>query len=119
LPFLGPVGAVRVGCVDGELVVNPTLPESEESSSVDLIVGGTKEGLTMVEAGAEEIPEDVLLEALDLAHAEITKLCEAQESLQRQIGKGKWLDPQVTQELEAQHGEEIRGRIAADGLREV
>src|SRR5438067_3036114 len=119
LPFIGPVGAVRIGQIDGQLVVNPSLPEIEESATLDLIVVGTKEGLTMVEAGADEIPEDTLLEGLELAHAEITKLCEAQEDLQRQIGKAKWLDPQVTQDLEARHGEEIGRRIAAEGLREV
>jgi polyribonucleotide nucleotidyltransferase len=118
LPFLGPVGAVRIGRIQGELVVNPTLPDVEEST-LDLIVVGTKEGLTMVEAGADEVPEDTLLQALELAHSEIVKLCEAQEELRRQVGKPKWLDPAVTDELEAQHGEEIRRRIAADGLREV
>src|ERR671933_635222 len=63
LPFLGPVGAVRIGRIDGELVVNPTLPDLEEST-LDLIVVGTKEGLTMVEAGADEVPEDMLGEEL-------------------------------------------------------
>src|SRR5437763_1686332 len=67
LPFLGPVGAVRIGMIDGELVVNPTLPEVEEQTELDLIVVGTLEGLTMVEAGANEVPEDKLLEALDVA----------------------------------------------------
>src|SRR5205807_38242 len=118
LPFIGPVGAVRIGRIDGELVVNPTLPDLEESA-LDLIVVGTKEGLTMVEAGADEVPEDTLLEALELAHGEIVKLCEAQEELRRQIGKPKWLDPSLTDELEAQHGEELRRRIASDGLREA
>ena len=66
----------------------------------------------MVEAGADEVPEDVLLEALDLAHAEIRKLCEAQEELREKAGKPKWLDPELTQELESSHGEEIRERIA-------
>src|SRR5438876_7542956 len=78
LPFLGPVGAVRVGRIDGRLVVNPTLQEAEEESELDLIVVGTKEGLTMVEAGASQIPEETILEALELAHGEIVKLCEAQ-----------------------------------------
>src|SRR5437588_2109273 len=78
LPFLGPVGAVRVGLIDGDLIINPTLPEVEESA-LDLIVVGTKEGLTMVEAGADEIPEDTLLEALELAHTEIVEPCEARE----------------------------------------
>ena len=56
----------------------------------------------MIEAGAQEIPEDVLLEAFELAHREIIRLCEAQEDLRSQIGKPKYLDPEVTQELEQQ-----------------
>ncbi len=84
LPFLGPIGAVRIGRIDGRLVVNPTLQEAEEESTLDLIVVGTKDGLTMVEAGADEVPEETLLEALDLAQAEIRKLCEAQEELREQ-----------------------------------
>jgi polyribonucleotide nucleotidyltransferase len=117
LPFIGPVGAVRIGLVGGELVVNPTLPELEEGAALDLIVVGTKEGLTMVEAGADQVPEDRLLEALELAHAEIKQLCEAQEELARQVGKAKWLDSSVTEELEGQHGETVRERIDGEGLR--
>src|SRR2546423_11400163 len=90
MPFMGPVGAVRVGIVDGELAVNPTLQEAAETD-LDLIVVGTAEGLTMVEAGAAEVPEDRLLEALDLAHSEIKKLCAAQEELRSQAGKPKGL----------------------------
>src|ERR1043166_5437686 len=116
LPFLGPVGAVRSGRVDGQLVVNPTLPVVEEESTLDLIVVGTKEALTMIEAGADEIPEDELLEALDLAHEEIRKLCEAQEDLQRQVGTPKWLDDSITEELTREHGDAIRERISAEGL---
>ena len=56
MPFLGPIGAVRIGLIDGELVVNPTLPEIEENDGLDLIVVGTKDGLTMVEAGATRCP---------------------------------------------------------------
>ena len=118
LPFLGPVGAVRIGMLDGELVVNPSLPDIE-SSELDLIVVGTKEGLTMVEAGANEVPEDKLLEAFDLAHAEIKKLCELQEELRRRVGKPKWLDSELTEELDASHGERISSAIAANGLREA
>ncbi|MGH3081461.1 MAG: polyribonucleotide nucleotidyltransferase [Gaiellaceae bacterium] len=119
LPFIGPVGAVRVGQIDGEFVINPTLQESEEQSTLDLIVVGTKEGLTMVEAGADEIPEDTLLEALEQAHAEIIRICEAQEQLREQVGKAKWLDPDLTEELHGRHGSRIRERIMADGLREA
>src|SRR5436190_17665250 len=118
LPFLGPVGAVRVGLIDGELVVNPTLPEIASETRLDLIVVGTKEALTMVEAGADEIPEETLLEALELAHGEIVKLCEAQEELAERAGKAKWLDLGFVAELEAKHAGRIRERIATDGLRE-
>src|SRR5205823_13722245 len=112
LPFLWPIGAVRVGMIDGELVINPTLDQIEENTELDLIVVGTKEALTMVEAGANEVPEDTLLEALERAHAEIQVLCEAQEDLQRQSGKAKWLDHTLTDELLADHGDRIRARIS-------
>jgi polyribonucleotide nucleotidyltransferase len=118
LPFMGPVGAVRIGLIDGEFVINPTLPQLEEDSSLDLVVVGTKEGLTMVEAGGDEIPEERLLEALELAHGEIRKLCEVQEDLQRQAGKPKWLDADVDVEIQG-HAERIRERIASEGLREA
>ena len=111
LPFIGPVGAVRIGLIDGELVVNPTLVQIEEETTLDLIVVGTKEGLTMVEAGADEVPETTLLEALDLAHREIIKLCEIQEELREQAGKAKWLDYDLTAELEQQVTPQIRERI--------
>jgi polyribonucleotide nucleotidyltransferase len=119
LPFLGPVGAVRIGLIDGELVVNPTLPESEEHSTLDLIVVGTREALTMVEAGAGEIPEATILEAFELAHREIGRLCDAQDELRAQSGKAKWLDPQLTEEFRQQYGPRIREQIAAHGLREA
>ena len=104
--------------LDGELVVNPSLPDIE-TSELDLIVVGTKEGLTMVEAGANEVPEDTLLEAFDLAHAEIKKLCEVAGGAPPPGGKPKWLDSELTDELETSHGERIFARIAAEGLREA
>jgi polyribonucleotide nucleotidyltransferase len=120
LPFLGPVGAVRIGRLDGELVVNPPLPAVEEGdSSLDLIVVGSPEALTMVEAGADEIPEETILEAFEIAHAEILKICDAQEELRRQVGKEKWLDPELTEQLEREHGSRIAERIASEGLREA
>jgi polyribonucleotide nucleotidyltransferase len=120
LPFFGPVGAVRVGLIDGELVINPTLAEVEEgTSTLDLIVVGTADALTMVEAGAGEIPEEKLLEGLALAHEEVKKLCQVQEELREQVGKAKWLDEELTQELESAHSEKIRERIKTAGLREA
>jgi len=119
LPFIGPVGAVRIAQIDGEFVVNPTLNEIEDESTLDLIVVGTKEGLTMVEAGADEIPEELLLDALEMAHEEIVKLCEAQEELAQQAGKAKWLDSSLTAELQGDHGDAIRERIRTQGLREA
>jgi polyribonucleotide nucleotidyltransferase len=119
LPFFGPVGAVRIGRIDGTLVLNPTLQDIANESSLDLIVVGTMDGLTMVEAGAQEIPEDVLLEALELAHGEIKKLCQVQLDLAADVGKPKWLDVSLTEELKGSHGDRIRAAIAEHGLREA
>jgi polyribonucleotide nucleotidyltransferase len=119
LPFLGPVGAVRIGLIDDEFVINPTLQESEEDSTLDLIVVATRESITMVEAGAGEIHEDRLLEALDLAQQEIAKLCQAQEDLRRQVGKAKWLDDELTEEIQSRHGARIADAISSEGLREA
>jgi polyribonucleotide nucleotidyltransferase len=119
LPFLGPVGAVRIGQIDGQLVLNPTLRESEDDSDLDLIVVGTKEGLTMVEAGASEVPEERILEALEIAQVEIVKLCEAQEELRRQAGKPKWLDLDLVAEFERDQAHGIWERIQQVGIREA
>jgi len=116
LPFLGPVGAVRIGMIDGELTINPTLKEAEEDSTLDLIVVGTRDGLTMVEAGAEEVPEATLLDALARAHEEIKKLCEAQEELRSRVGKPKWIDSELSGELERDQGHTIWERIQSEGL---
>jgi len=119
MPFLGPVGAVRIGLnEDGDLTVNPTLQEQQESP-LDLLVVGTKDGLTMVECGANEVPEGRLLEAFELAHSEIRKLCEAQEDLARQAGKPKWLDLELVAEIERDHGHSVWERIQQVGLKEA
>ncbi len=73
----------------------------------------------MVEAGADEIPEELLLDALEKAHTEIVKICEVQEELAEQAGKSKWLDATLTEEIERDHGDAIRGRISTAGLREA
>jgi len=106
IPFNGPLGAVRVALVDGELVVNPPL-EDAMVSDLDLVVSGSPEAIVMVECGAREVSEEIILTALELAHAEIRKLCEAQLELQRAAGKQKWpyepltIDPQVLGEVRA------------------
>ena len=101
LPFLGPVGAVRVARIDGELVVNPTLQEADEDSDLDLIVVGTRDALTMIEAGADQVPEDTMLLAFELAHTEIKRICDVIDDLREQVGKPKWVDPALTAELES------------------
>jgi polyribonucleotide nucleotidyltransferase len=119
LPFLGPVGAVRIGRLDGELVVNPTLQQNWEETSLDLIVVGTKEALTMIECGADEVPEETLLQAFELAHENIRRLCEAQEELARQAGKPKWFDVELAAEIERDHGHTVWEAIQQHGLKEA
>ncbi|MDQ3671459.1 MAG: polyribonucleotide nucleotidyltransferase, partial [Actinomycetota bacterium] len=118
LPFLGPLAAVRIGRIDDEFVINPSL-EALEESTLDLIVVGTRDALTMVEAGADQVPEETILEALELAHDEIRKICDALEDLRSQVGKPKWVDTELTAELEATHGPAISAAIAEHGLREA
>ena len=88
IPFGGPVGAVRVGFVDGKLVVNPTIQEME-ISTLDLRVAGTKEALLMVEAGATEVTEVLMAEALQLAHESIQPIIETQLRMAAEVGKAK------------------------------
>ena len=114
LPFMGPVGAVRVGRIDGQLVLNPTLPELKEST-LDLIVCGTPEAITMVEAGAEEIAEDTLVEALELAHGAIKQLCQRRSSWPSKAGKPKWVDGAVTEPLRGRHAGDARRRRSPSG----
>ena len=115
LPFMGPVGAVRIGRLDGELVVNPNMPQTKESD-LDLIVCGTPEAITMVEAGAQEVSEDVLIEALELAHREIKRLCQAQIDLAERCGSPKWVDGAVTESLRNSHAAALQSAIAERGL---
>ena len=88
IPWAGPIGAVRIGYVNGQLVVNPSFSEMEESK-LDLIVAGTKQAVAMVECGAKEVSEQVMVEALDLAHRAIQPIIEIQEEMAREIGKAK------------------------------
>src|ERR1700736_1381352 len=81
IPMATPVGSVRIGKVDGNFVINPEEPALVEGSDLDLIVAGTEDAILMVEAGANEIPEAEILDALDIAHGEIKKLCQLQREL--------------------------------------
>ncbi len=85
LPFLMPVAGVQIGRVNGEFIVNPSASEMAESD-LDLVVAGTKEAINMVEAGAKEVSEEVILEAMLLAADEIKKLCLFQEEIQKEAG---------------------------------
>ncbi|MGB9866905.1 MAG: polyribonucleotide nucleotidyltransferase [Bacillota bacterium] len=88
IPFGGPIGAVEVGLVDGKLVVNPT-QEQAAKSQLKLTVAGTKNAVLMVEAGADQVPESTMIEAIMLGHEEIKRLVEFQEQIQAAVGKPK------------------------------
>jgi polyribonucleotide nucleotidyltransferase len=125
IPFAGPVGAVRIGKVDGNFVVNPREPDllgedgapgsdadKEEAggSDLDLVVAGSEEAILMVEAGAKEISEAEILDALDIAHAEIKKLCALQRELAARVGREKTpvqapvLDEELLAQVRTSHG---------------
>jgi len=88
IPFSGPIGAVRVCYLDGEFIINPSFIEIE-SGSLDIIVAGTRTGITMVEGGAVEVPEEILIEAISVAEPVIKEICEAQIRLAEKVGKEK------------------------------
>ncbi len=88
IPWDGPTGSVVVGMVDGEFVINPSV-EQKEKSTLHMTVAGTKEAIMMVEAGAEEVPEDVILDAIMFAHEEIKKIVEFIEQIVAEVGKPK------------------------------
>src|SRR5512142_2829821 len=87
-PFEGPIGCVRVGTVDGKLTLNPTISQMEDSE-LDLVVAGARDSVMMIEAGAKQVSEDLLVEALKLAQEGIRGLCEAQDTLRQSVGKPK------------------------------
>ena len=105
IPFGGPTAAVNVGYVDNKIVINPTV-EQREKSRLTLTVAATEEKITMIEAGADEIPNDIMLEAIKEAHAEIKKICEFISKIKEEIGKPKFeyfsfaVDQDVYKEIE-------------------
>src|SRR5215210_4672830 len=100
IPFPMPVGAVRIGKVEGNFVVNPS-EEQMQTADMDLVVSGTEEAILMVEAGANEVPEAEILDALDIAHSAIKKLCALQRELAEKAGRPKQevTAPQVDEDL--------------------
>ena len=115
IPFNGPTGSVCIGLVDGALVVNPTA-EEREKSALHLVVSGTKEAVMMVEAGADEVPESLMLEAILKAHEEIKKIVEFIEKIQAEVGKEKmeFEETKPNPEIEAKVRE-----IATEGMKEA
>jgi len=101
IPWEGPVASVRVGLLGGQLVLNPTLQELEESA-LDLVVAGSRDAILMVEAGAQEVDEETLVQALEFAHREMQPILDLQERMARELGKPKmaWTPPETLPEEE-------------------
>src|SRR5438270_2209829 len=110
IPMPTPVGAVRIGKIEGNFVINPAEEDLVDNTDLDLIVAGTEDAILMVEAGANEIPKAEILDALDIAHDEIKKLCAAQRELAEKAGKEKLavevpqVDPDLYEQIKASHG---------------
>ncbi|HVB32874.1 MAG TPA: polyribonucleotide nucleotidyltransferase [Patescibacteria group bacterium] len=94
IPFAGPIGAVRVGLLDGRMVANPTVAE-QKTSRMNIVVAGTERGIVMVEAGAQEVSEATIIEALEFAHGEIRKIVGAINELRAKVGAEKLPPPVV------------------------
>jgi polyribonucleotide nucleotidyltransferase len=116
IPFHGPVGAVRVGRIKGQLVINPTFKETEESE-IDLVVAGTKKAVTMIEGSANNVSEEVMMSAVEFAHENIKILCDAQLELVKLAGKPKMeytpksVDATLKSEVRERYFKDIEGLI--------
>ncbi len=112
VPWNGPVAAVRVGFIDGELVVNPTHPQME-NSTLDLRVAGTAEAINMVECAASEIDEETMLKALKLAHDSMQEVIALQKQMQAEIGKEKasYIDGSVASDIAAEVASKFQARL--------
>jgi len=113
IPFANPIAGVRIGLIDGRYVVNPTYDEVRESR-LNLVVAGTEEAIVMVEAGANEVSEEIMVEALMLAHKEINRLCRWQKELYKALGIEKRpvgpepLNEEMLGEIQRNYGERLR-----------
>src|SRR4029077_3958899 len=113
IPVPVPVGAVRIGQdEDGGFVINPD-EETLEDAALDLVVAGTEEAILMVEAGAKEVSEAEILDALDIAHSAIKKLCAAQRELAEKVGKPKReveappIDESLLEQIKSEFGKQL------------
>src|ERR1700693_2883143 len=112
IPFNGPIGAVRVGLVNGAFVVNPTYSEMRDSL-LNIIVVGTADGIVMVESGAKEVKEETVVDAIEFGHTEIKKICKAINELREKVGKPKrkveppQFDDAYYNDLRARVGDEV------------
>ena len=116
IPFNGPTAAVNVGLVDGQIVINPTV-EQREKSDLTLTVAATEEKITMIEAGANEVSNEVMLDAIKAAHTEIKKICEFISGIQKEIGKPKFeyksfeVDYDVYEYIEENFKDEMKEKV--------
>src|ERR1700756_978764 len=111
IPFLGPIGAVRVGLINGEFLVNPTYNEMRESL-LNIMVVGTSEGIVMIESGAKEVKEETVLDAIEFGHTEIKKICAAINDLRDKAGKPKRkVEPP---QFDDAYYNDLRGRIGTE-----
>ncbi|MBJ8325874.1 polyribonucleotide nucleotidyltransferase [Streptococcus pacificus] len=119
IPFDGPIAGVQVAYVDGKYIINPT-QEEQEASSLDLIVAGTKHAINMVESGAKELTEDIMLEALLLGHDAIKELIAFQEEIVAQVGKEKaevellQVDKDLQAEIIAQYNTQLQKAVQVE-----
>ena len=108
IPFHGPIAGVTVGYIDDEFMINPTIQELKEQSRLNLAVGGSATSVVMIEAAADQLSEEVLLDAVYTGHAEIKKLCALQEDMVREVGKEK------VEVILLSTPEEIMAKVEAD-----
>ena len=111
IPFQGPIGAVRVGLFEGQFILNPTYAEIRDGR-LNLMVVGSSEAIVMIEAGAREVKEDTVVDAIEFAHAEIKKICAAIAGLREKVGKPKREVPKA--DFDEAYFADLRTRIGAD-----
>ncbi len=116
IPFGGPTAAVNVGLVDGKIIINPT-EEERKKSDLTLTVAGTEKKIAMIEAGANEVPEDIMLKAIKEGHKEIKKMCKFISKMQKEIGKPKFeyksfaVDEEIYKFVEENYAGEMKEKV--------